>query len=63
MDGLSAKIFKEMIASAEVEIARLQSIIDATPPPSPERLHTLQDLQHMYRANIDRLRESIRELN
>jgi hypothetical protein len=51
-----------MILDAEGNISKLQDQIDTNPPPSPQQIHTLHDLQHMFRDVIDKLQDSIAEL-
>jgi hypothetical protein len=62
MSSPTVELFKEMIKGAEEDIAALQDQIDTNPPPTPQRIQTLHDLQHMRRATIDKLLDSIAEL-
>jgi alpha/beta superfamily hydrolase len=62
MSSSTAEMFKAMIRDAEDNVAALQDQIDTNLPPSPQLLQTLHNLQHMFRGNIDKLKDSIAEL-
>ena len=62
MSSTTVEMLKAMIADAEGGIGALQDEIDTNPPPSAQQVQTLHDLQHMFRKNFDKLKDSIAEL-
>ena len=56
------EVCNRSIEEAEGQIMNIQLQLDADPPPDPQRVHILTNLQHTLQANIGQLRASLKAM-